>query len=1123
MAMTSQPAITENASCSQTKTVRETATIAPRLYPRATAYFDAIDKTLIGLVVVFAFLSASFPARNSDFLLHAASGRLLAQGQYQFGVDPFSFATEGAYWCNHSWLCDLFFYELYSVPEVGGIVVVLLKAILIAALAFMLLQTAHRKGASFWLPSALVAWAVLVLSPRLLLQSVCVSYLFLGLTLWLLYRPLNAADAPVGRWNCYWLLPPLFALWVNLDEWFLLGPAAVALFLLGEGLHIWSCRLAEEKSPSRGQLRTLGLVLAVGVGACLLNPHHVHAFALPWELGLTQAGEALAQDADFHYLFGSSFQNVLLPSASGFSLAAWAYPPLVILGLISFALTWGRWRWQRVLIWLAFFALSCITYRAAPFFAIVSASLVSLNFLDFLARRFDGIPPLDPKRLRWMLGVRVGALAFCGLLTIAVARDWLHSPAAHRRMGWEVRLDPSLRQAALRIRDWREQGLIPADARFFDTLPDAACYRAWFCPGQRSFVDLRLSLFAAAMKDFVAVRNALVAKGTRANDALSSGPSKAAWRSAFRKWDINYLLFFTRDPRASGSQIVEQRLLLNPDEWAEEWSLCYLDGRTMIATWKDREREAVQAPYARLSLNFGRLAFGSQATETVDLPSDGSLAADEAFVHWLRYQILGPSQLDRNRRAWEASMAASLSGCAAAPGGPLANGTLWMARLDFTYRVLHGQAIAPRGTPPQSLDLFAEHLLSNHLAAQESGPTESLFLALRAARRALRQNPDDTATQLLLGEVYLRLAWKTRERDYARLLPHVALIRQAQAAAALERAARLNPNLERAHALLVELYENAVEMPIPQPGKPWSDQLVPRPHLESVLKHRREQARCLREAGPRSGESAETFAQRLEPFDRENQQLGDKLAKRLDRWELNAADESLLPRVRAAREEGLDEKALNLLIQENAWESVSGPARALAGQWAVEGLLLAGRLQEAREILLPENQHALGMLPAPLRLPAYAWYRLQLAAAEGDSTEAEEILHSLLSTPRMNGVTASSLLAQTIGHQLLWEAPLATAMPWQVLHTSPMLVGLPPTRTAALMRGLEQSLLLLQQETDVLALRGWLALESGDVAAARRCLDQVLDRSRDPAQERMLTQRAGPLALLYRQWLQANE
>lgn len=1122
MATTSQPAITENASCRQTATGREAATVAPRLDARAAASFDAIDKTLIGLVVAFAFLSASFPARNSDFLLHAASGRLLAQGQYHFGVDPFSFATAGVYWCNHSWLCDLIFYELYSIPQIGGIAVVLLKASLIAALAFVLLQTACRKGASFWLPSVLVVLAVLVLSPRLLLQSVCVSYLFLGLTLWLLYRPPHAENASVGRWNRYWLLPPLFALWVNLDDWFLLGPAVVALFLLGEGLHIWRCRLAEEKPPSRGQLRTLALVLAAGIGACLLNPHHVHAFALPWGLGLTQAGKALAQDADFRYLFGSSFENVLLPSARNFSLAAWAYLLLLILGLASFALTWRNWRWQRVLIWLVFFALSCLTYRAAPFFAIVSASVVSLNFLDFLARRFDGIAPLDAKRLRWALGVRVGALVLCGLAIIAVVRDGLHSPAAHRRMGWEVLLDPSLRQAALRLRDWREQGLIPADARLFDTLPDAACYRAWFCPGQRSFVDLRLPLFAAAMNDFVAVRNALIAQGMSANDVHSSVPSKTAWRSVFRKWDIGCLLFSTRDPRASSSQIVEQRLLLNPDGWAEEWKLCYLDGRTTIAAWKDREREAAPTPYARLYLNFGRLAFGLPASETVD-SADGSLAADDAFVHWLRYQIMGPSLLDRNRRAWEASMAASLCGCAAAGGGPLANGTLLTARLDFTYRVLHGQAIAPHGTPPQALDLVAEHLLSNHLAAQESGPTESLFLALRAARRALRQNPDDAVTQLLLGEVYLRLAWKTRERDYARLLPHVALIRQTQAAVALERAAQLNPNLERAHALLIELYENAVEMPIPQPGKLWSDQLVPRPSRESVVKHRREQARCLRESGPRLGESAETFAERLERLDHDNRQLSDKLAERLDRWELNAADKSLLPRVRAVREEGLNETALQLLLQENAWESVAGPARALAGQWAVEGLLHAGRLHEARALLLPENQRALGLLPAPLRLPAYAWYRLQLAAAEGESAEADEILDSLLSTPRTNGVTASSLLAQTIGHQLLWEAPLAAAMPCQVLRTSPVLVGLPPTRNAALMRGLEQSLLLLQQETDVLALRGWLALESGDVATARRCLDRVLARSHDPANEQTLTQRAGPLALLYRQWLQANE
>src|SRR6266849_10929184 len=63
-----------------------------------------LDFALIGLVLVFAFLLGSFAVGNSDFWMHLATGRLIAQGQYEFGKDPFAFTTpDGPWtWINHS-------------------------------------------------------------------------------------------------------------------------------------------------------------------------------------------------------------------------------------------------------------------------------------------------------------------------------------------------------------------------------------------------------------------------------------------------------------------------------------------------------------------------------------------------------------------------------------------------------------------------------------------------------------------------------------------------------------------------------------------------------------------------------------------------------------------------------------------------------------------------------------------------------------------------------------------------------------------------------------------------------------------------------------------------------------
>src|SRR5438128_85081 len=78
----------------------------PATMPGATALarLARLDLLVVMLVLGFAFLTALFPVVNSDFLLHLATGRLIAQGAFTFGTDPFTFTSEGVRWIEHSWL-----------------------------------------------------------------------------------------------------------------------------------------------------------------------------------------------------------------------------------------------------------------------------------------------------------------------------------------------------------------------------------------------------------------------------------------------------------------------------------------------------------------------------------------------------------------------------------------------------------------------------------------------------------------------------------------------------------------------------------------------------------------------------------------------------------------------------------------------------------------------------------------------------------------------------------------------------------------------------------------------------------------------------------------------------------
>ncbi len=58
----------------------------PAKFLRLRGWLDAL---LVALVLLFAFLVALFPVVNTDFFRQLATGRLILQGGYQFGVDPF--------------------------------------------------------------------------------------------------------------------------------------------------------------------------------------------------------------------------------------------------------------------------------------------------------------------------------------------------------------------------------------------------------------------------------------------------------------------------------------------------------------------------------------------------------------------------------------------------------------------------------------------------------------------------------------------------------------------------------------------------------------------------------------------------------------------------------------------------------------------------------------------------------------------------------------------------------------------------------------------------------------------------------------------------------------------------
>lgn len=1093
--------------------------LSPEKFARLLGGFDAV---LVVLVVGFAFLVASFPAYNPDFFRQLACGRLLAQGDYQFGVDPFTYTSDGTYQVNHSWLFALFSYGLYQIPNVGGIVLVALKAALLAVLAAVLLWVGRRAGQSLWIPAACTALAVLTISIRVYLQPICLSYLYLGLTLWIL----TSGRAAPRRW---WLLPPLFALWVNCDQWFFVGPLLVALYLLGELLQPLAARFLEGQSAAsakESKTASLAVVLAVGLAACLLNPHHIHAFELPAELGLSPAGDRIEQDAQFRSMFLSPLQikEYFQPSL-GLSAAGLSYVLLLLAGVVSFVFAFRRAPLWRLTVWLGFAGLSLYTARAVPFFAVVAGPITALNWLDYAVHRLGETPRLTPGWRAWSLGGRAATILLVLLLLAAAVPGWTQGqPWEYHRVGWDVVIDPALAEAAQQIQRWRENGVLPADKHWFNNYTEVANYLAWFAPGERVFLDQSLPWSPHAADDYLAIRQGLE-RTIRDEEAApdeepgSLRPAKRDWRAVFRERGIG---FWILDNRGAGKADLVSHLTLFGGR--EEWQLCYLQGRIAIFAWNDlfgkKSKESPQraARVGPPALDLMRVAFGTEADRAPaqgperpeeaqpDVWTDWSkdlwnvwwnsrptLAPhkDTARLHDIRFTSLQPFFAHDNARAWQRAVFAG------AVGNALPNGPVPHSLLLFNWSCIY-EDLFPAGAqrprrPPSQVESVALKAHNLYVAGQDSGPVESLYLTIRAARRAIRANPEDAQTYAMLGHAYLRLMTETQERFLTQTESPLAIIRRTQMAAAYENCLRLLPSrpsgeaarlADEAHAALFSLF-------------------VQKKYMDVALEHLREQLNHLRAAGPRRGETLAQHTNQLEQLSQYYNRLEGDVKRQQSEYDAMAVNMPVLEQAQQARKKGLVKSALNVLMNADL-KDLQGPGGLPGKSLMIELLLDLGQVEDAAKLLIPDPEAVAGQ-PVP---PAEVDYRLRLAAARGDYEEADRILDAALkdawknpngqSQLRSTGISAALLVGRVLSAEALrlggvLRAPWLSINPNDILR-HPLLAQSPTDFWIRRWRLelLEQTLPIEQQRADWHLERGWLALESGACVAARQYFRSVL-------------------------------
>ncbi len=1067
----------------------------------APAWIGAADWVLVALVVALAFLMASVPAYNSDIWMQLAGGRLIAHGEYlPGGADPFSCATEAGQgreavlWVNHSWLYGLLLYGLYSLA--GGVGVIVAKGLLVGGLVVVLVRT-RLANTNLLIVAICLALAVLALGTRVIFtQPVLVSWLFLGLTLLVLTRagafdPAGVPPADERRLRLLWALPVLSVLWVNLDDWFVLGPITVGLCWLGLAVQRWL------GLGSAVPLGRLGMVFGAGVLACLLSPFHVRGIQLPPELAylvlrganlvglplpdaLVGGGRMLATLHEFEPL-GLVTASPLAPGYLnnpnvGYNVSGLAVFPLLALGVLSFVVNGivGRKpggpapQAARFVVWLAFAGLAVALYRLVPFFAIVAAPLTAMNLGDLVAwyvRPGEAgtapTPWIAPVRMARLLG----APLLVALLLLAWP-GWLNGPFdlnSRRHVAWDVPADPSLRLAAEQLvalhqqQRGREQPL-----HVLNTGIDFTNYSAWFGhaggsyrPVVKGFFDGRFSLYAAVGRDYATAKQALMDKSRPAS----------AWSAVLTRYGIDQVA-------------VENFLSTNAflGWWAEpqRWRQRYADKTIGVFSWSGTGRPW---PGDATVADWNARAFGVVAAADRPPPQGPPPPAEPPGL--LDRYLYPATPLPREAREMDVKLI--YGQFAVSQATSLAQGVM--------PQRLYALAGLP-GAPGAAVNPFALALAVQWVKAPYDRPLPLIYpadrelpaavvLMTRLAWQAVAEAPDNEATYLYLSNTYkavLRLEDYWNETARRSPSPLRDSLRRTQIICALRTAADAGiaePQVEfQAHKQLADLYRerHALDLML--------EQLTLAEQVHETLKPTDPK---LRSSHHEEHKNLKGFRDRLEA----------EVSQRRKDFDLKAASLKPLDKVRMSlygrysrfnrenKEEvdpngwGLPAMTLQLL------EAVDPKTLSRAEQieWVrttIDLLFQVGNARQASEIL-QRWRDALG--PLGLR------FDVLRAGTEGNYTDLAKTLASWEAMLAREALQ-SFRMAHSVG---LMAPPAALGQSYTMITLAAVR---DPSANWVLM---VQSWGLASSEYfNMKTLRGIIALEAGDTATARRLFDEVL-------------------------------
>jgi tetratricopeptide (TPR) repeat protein len=548
---------------------------------RPGSFLSAYDLLLGILVLIFAFLMASFVVRNPDFWQNLSTGRLIATGDYSFGKDPFCYTTADQTWVNASWLYDFGLYQIYRTTEGPGVVLVKALGIAFAMTCLLLLG---RPGYSVLLMGSIVVIAVLAMAPFLVLRPVLASYVLTALFVGLLTKAetMRELAKPLP-----WILGGLTILWANMDAHAFLAPLILLSYALGKSLPING-----QDGPTQLTKPLLYKALMLCLFATIINPHHIRSWlAIPETLGLTLP-DVVANDREFSQLQRGLFDKSIFDFTGfdgGNPINAVAIVVLVGIGLLAFLVNFRRNLGGLLLLQLPLFGLSVIQLRLAPVWLISWTAWTAWNLGEAWLARLEKNAAANKPRPK-MGGQVLSRMAFTVALVLLIVMSWpgwLNSSVRReqnaRRVAWDVEIDGSLQRLGDRLKAIHESGKLPAESRGLLLHPEAAGYLSWIVPEEKFYVDGRISLHEPRLSDWIELRK-IFSLQTLRQEEKHDDHEHFDWQAFMDREGITHVILGSRSPLEN--QIVTGIMLTSISEKGLVWDLWEVAGRTAVMGYR---------------------------------------------------------------------------------------------------------------------------------------------------------------------------------------------------------------------------------------------------------------------------------------------------------------------------------------------------------------------------------------------------------------------------------------------------------------------------------------------------------------------------------------------------------